>query len=101
VITRRQYLKRVLGIVGVGVSSDIDLDGYDALPEEYRKWLHSQYKSSYAFREKDNIKGINHYKRMFDLTDGFIRRGYSDADIELVLGGNFRRVLDKIWTTKV
>jgi len=33
---------------------------------------------------------------MFDLTYGLIRRGYSDADIELILGGNFRHVLGKI-----
>ncbi|PYK17301.1 MAG: dipeptidase, partial [Verrucomicrobia bacterium] len=40
----------------------------------------------------------NHYKRVFDITDGLIRRGYTDADIELILGGNFRRVLGQIWT---
>jgi membrane dipeptidase len=37
---------------------------------------------------------------MFDLTEGLIRRGYSDANIQLILGGNFRRVLTQIWTTK-
>jgi membrane dipeptidase len=37
---------------------------------------------------------------LFDLTDGLIRRGYSDADIELILGGNFKRVLGKIWSSK-
>ncbi|NIB45101.1 hypothetical protein HBA55_36320 [Pseudomaricurvus alkylphenolicus] len=26
-----------------------------------------------------------------------IRRGYSDADIRLVLGDNFKRVLSEIW----
>ena len=45
-----------------------------------------------------NIEGANHYKRMFDISDGLIRRGYSDADIELILGGNFRRVLGQIWS---
>lgn len=34
--------------------------------------------------------GVNHYKRMYDITDGLIRRGYSDANIVLILGGNFR-----------
>lgn len=82
----------------VGVGSDIDLDGYDALPEDYKKWLRSLYKSSYAFRDKMDTDGVNHYKRVFDITDGLIRRGYSDADIELILGGNFRRALGQIWT---
>jgi membrane dipeptidase len=45
-----------------------------------------------------NIEGANHYKRMFDISDGLIRRGYSDADIELILGGNFRRVVGQICT---
>ena len=34
---------------------------------------------------------------MFDLTEGLIRRGYSDAEIRGVLGGNFVRVLSEIW----
>jgi len=42
--------------------------------------------------------GVNHYKRAFDIADGLIRRSYSDADIELILGGNFRRALGQIWT---
>ena len=41
---------------------------------------------------------LNHPKRMFDLTEGLIRRKYSDADIEGILGGNFERVLTQIWT---
>src|SRR5256885_8791341 len=68
-----------------------------SLPEDYKKWLRALYKSSYAFRDKMDIDGANHYKRMFDITDGLVRRGYSDADIELILGGNFRRALAQIW----
>jgi membrane dipeptidase len=41
--------------------------------------------------------GVNHYKRPFDIADGLIRRSYSDADIELILCGNSRRVLGQIW----
>jgi membrane dipeptidase len=26
-----------------------------------------------------------------------IRRGYSDANIEAILGGNFRRLLAQVW----
>ncbi len=40
---------------------------------------------------------LAHPKRVFDLKEGLIRRGYSDRDIELVLGGNFERVLAEIW----
>jgi membrane dipeptidase len=34
---------------------------------------------------------------MYDLTEGLIRRKYSDANIEAILGGNWRRVLATIW----
>lgn len=34
---------------------------------------------------------------MFDLTDGLIRRGNSNADIKLILGGKAMRVLGNIW----
>jgi membrane dipeptidase len=34
---------------------------------------------------------------MYDLTEGLIRRKYSDENIRGVLGGNFKRVLAEIW----
>jgi membrane dipeptidase len=37
-------------------------------------------------------------KRTYLLTEGLIRRGYSDDDIKLMLGDNFKRVLKEIWT---
>jgi len=42
--------------------------------------------------------GLDHPKRMFDLTEGLIARGYGDADIKMILGGNAVRVLGKIWS---
>jgi membrane dipeptidase len=33
---------------------------------------------------------------MFDLTEGLIRRGYTDQQIRLILGGNWRRVIAAI-----
>jgi microsomal dipeptidase-like Zn-dependent dipeptidase len=31
------------------------------------------------------------------LTHGLVARGYADADIEKVLGGNLMRVFNKVW----
>jgi membrane dipeptidase len=92
------HVKKLVGPEFLGVGSDIDLYGYDAMPPPERAALHANYKSVYAFREKDDIEGINHPRRMFDLTEGLIRRGYSDPEIHGILGGNFRRVLGKIWS---
>ena len=46
---------------------------------------------------KIDIEGMDHPKKMFDLVDGLIRRGYSNDNIKAILGGNFKRVLSEIW----
>jgi membrane dipeptidase len=100
VLNHYDHVAKLVGVEHVGVGSDIGLDGYDALPEPIRQRLHAGYKSSYGFRDKDDIEGLDHPKRMFDLTEGLIRRGYSDQNIEAILGGNFRRVLKQIWSAR-
>ena len=90
----------VAGLVGVehlGLGSDIDLHGYDALPADTYERLKANYKDDYAFRDKIDIEGVDHPRRCFDLTDGLIRRGFSDEEILGILGGNFIRVLSEIW----
>ncbi|HXG92753.1 MAG TPA: membrane dipeptidase [Blastocatellia bacterium] len=92
------HVRKLIGPEHIGVGSDIDLYGYDAMPPEANKQLRAAYKGSYGFREKIDIEGVNHPKRMFDLAEGLIRRNYSDKEIEGILGGNFKRVLSQIWT---
>jgi membrane dipeptidase len=91
------HVRKLIGPEHLGVGSDIDLDGYDDMPPELNKQLRAGYKGSYGFRDKIDIEGLDHPKRMFDLTEGLIRRKYSDAEIEGVLGGNFIRVLSELW----
>ena len=91
------HVAKLIGPEHLGVGSDIDLYGYDAMPPELNKQLRAGYKGSYGFREKIDIEGVNHPKRMFDLAEGLIRRKYSDKDIQGILGGNFARVLAQIW----
>lgn len=97
VLDHFDHVRKLIGPQHLGVGSDIDLYGYDAMPPEMNKQLRAGYKGSYSFREKIDIEGLNHPKRIFDLTEGLIRRKYSDADIEGILGGNFERVLGQIW----
>ena len=98
VLNHYDHVAKLVGVEHVGVGSDIDLYGYDALPDPMRKALHAGYKASYAFRDKDDIEGVNHPKRFYDIAQGLIGRGYSDNDIAGILGGNFQRVLTKIWS---
>jgi membrane dipeptidase len=92
------HVAKLVGVEHLGVGSDIDLDGYDDMPPEDNKRLRAGYKTSYGFRDKIDIEGVDHPKRMYDLTEGLIRRRYSDDNIRGILGGNFRRVLGEIWT---
>ncbi|HZS48785.1 MAG TPA: membrane dipeptidase [Blastocatellia bacterium] len=98
VLDHFDHVTKLVGVEHLGVGSDSDLYGYDALPPAMNKQLRASYKGSYGFREKIDIEGLNHPKRMFDLTEGLIRRKYSDQSIEGILGGNFKRVLTETWT---
>jgi membrane dipeptidase len=92
------HVKKLVGPESLGVGSDMDLDGYDDMPPALNKQLRAGYKGSYGFREKIDIEGIDHPRRMFDLVEGLIGRKYTDKEIELILGGNFKRVLSEIWS---
>ena len=100
VLDHFDYVRKLIGPEHLGIGSDMDLYGYDAMPAELNKKLRASYKGSYGFREKIDIEGLNHPKRIFDLTEGLIRRKYGDRDIQSILGGNFARVLSEIWSVK-
>ena len=91
------HVRDLIGVEHLGVGSDVDLHGYDDMPTDEYEALKSAYKDSYAFRDKIDIEGVDHPKRMFDLTEALIRRGYTDDHIRGILGGNFQRVLGEIW----
>ena len=74
---------RLVGVEHVGVGSDLDIDARD--PQTGR------------VRALYDVRGMTPARRVFDLADGLIRRGYTDGAIELILGGNFRRALGEIW----
>jgi membrane dipeptidase len=93
-----EHVVKLVGIEHVGIGSDSDLNGYDDMPADQRKELLSMYKSSYAFRDKLDTDGFDHPRKVFDLTEALIRRGYSDDNITAILGGNFRRLLGATWT---
>ncbi len=98
VVDHIDHVVKLVGIEHVGIGTDSDLMGYDhMLPDQYAK-LKAGYKASYAFRDKIDTDGFNHPRKIYDLTDSLIRRGYSDNNIQAVLGGNFRRLLGDSWT---
>ncbi|MHC9083478.1 dipeptidase [Luteimonas sp. RIT-PG2_3] len=91
------HVVKLVGIEHVGIGSDADLNGYDDMPADQNKMLRGGYKSSYAFRDKLDTDGFDHPRKTYDLAEVLIKRGYTDAHIKLVLGGNFRRLLRETW----
>lgn len=97
IVDHIDHLVKLVGIDHVGIGTDSDLNGYDDVSPAMNAMLRGAYKDSYAFREKIDIEGFDHPRKMFDLTEELIRRRYSDANIEAVLGGNFQRLLTSTW----
>ena len=93
------HIARLVGIEHAGIGTDADLKGYDALPKEIYDQLKAGYKDTYSFRDKIDIEGLDHPKKIYDLTEALVRRGYSDDNIRAVLGENFRRALGEIWVS--
>lgn len=91
------HVARLVGVEHVGIGSDHSWEGYDATPMPAWENIGGRYREQYAFRHKIDMDELTHPKRVYDVTEGLIRRGYSDEDISLMLGGNFLRVLTEIW----
>jgi len=67
------------------------------MPRDQYEKLKAAYKSSYAFRDRIDTDGFDHPRKVYDLTEALLRRGYGDANIQAILGGNFRRLLAGTW----
>ena len=83
VLDHIDHVVRLAGIEHVGLGSDVDLAGRDSGGHQKRK---------------NDLDGIDYSKKIYDLTEGLLRRKYSRRDIQLILGGNFERALSTIWT---
>jgi membrane dipeptidase len=92
-----EHVAKLTAIEHVAIGTDSDLNGYDDMPADQNQMLRRAYKESYAFREKIDVDGFDHPLRFFDLAEELIRRRHTDADIALVLGGNWARLLGETW----
>ena len=84
VLDHIDHVANLVGVEHVGLGTDVDLDGRDRGP---------------AGGRRNDLDGIRYAKKIFDLTEGLVRRNYSQEAIQIILGGNFQRALSAIWTT--
>ena len=97
IVDHIDHVVKLVGVEHVGIGSDSDLMGYDHMPRDQYEKLKAAYKSSYAFRDRIDTDGFDHPRKVYDLTEALLRRGYGDANIQAILGGNFRRLLAGTW----
>lgn len=82
VLDHIDHVVKLAGIEHAGIGTDVDLDGRDRRIRP---------------RKRSDLDGIDYERKIFDLTEGLLRRNYSQRNIELILGGNFERALSGIW----
>ncbi len=82
VLDHVNHIAKLVGVEHAGVGSDVDLDGRDPPAQSPRKY---------------DLDGIDYARKIYDLTEGLVRRSYSNQSIELILGGNFKRALSGVW----
>ena len=111
VLDHFDYVKKVVGSQFLAIGSDLDVLGFGLPMKVSATSQHSstpqldldpqpnfeRYRVHVAKPNLVTVDGLDHPRRVFDLVEGLIERGYSDEDIRLVLGGNAVRVLGRIW----
>ena len=84
VLDHFDHIARLVGVEHVGLGTDVSADALDPATGQPR--------SPYA------VRGLDLSLRVFQIADGLLERGYSENDVELILGGNFLRALGEIWS---
>jgi len=104
VVDHVDYVAGLVGVEHVAIGSDVDLFGNasprrppDDVPDFSTRPNFDRYQLHLNDENRETITGLDHPKRLYDLTEGLIRRGYGDDDIAGILGGNAVRVLGEIW----
>lgn len=87
VLDHFEHVARLVGVEHVGIGSDTDVDAVNPATRRVRPL--------YA------VAGLTLSRRIFALTEGLLRRGWTDDQIALALGGNFERALGEIWQPPV
>ncbi len=103
VVAHFRHVADTVGVEHVGIGSDLDIYGFGSPrqppggpgPEGQANF--ERYRPFFTEEGYVHIEGLDHPRRVFDLTEGFVRAGFGDDEIRLMLGGNWIRVLKELW----
>ncbi len=100
VIDHIDHVSRLVGIEHVGIGSDMGIESNDLGDPKVLQRILTTADKRYRVHHRETVAHLDHQKRTYDLTDGLIRRKYTDEQIRLILGENWRRVLTGIWNAR-
>jgi membrane dipeptidase len=98
VIDHFDHVSQLVGLEHAGIGSDMGIESNDFMPPDQLARMLASMDPKYHAHHREAAEHLDHPKRVYDLTDGLIRRKYTDEHIRLILGGNWRRVLNEIWS---
>jgi membrane dipeptidase len=98
VVDHFDHVRDLVGIEHVGVGSDAGIESNDLGSATVLNDLLAKADPRYRVHGRHEIViGLEGPNRMYELTAALIRRGYTNDQVRLVLGGNWARVLNEIW----
>ena len=86
-----EHVIRLVGVDHVGIGTDFS-EGWADSPSHRKRLLEID------GRIYDYPQGIDMVTKFPNMAHGLVSRGYSDSDIEKILGGNFLRVFEQVWS---
>jgi len=106
-----EYAISVAGIdhVGIGTDSVVEPGGYPQKVRDHAAMTYGPYSKDNAERQAkfkevtgglptdDHLEGFRSMEHFPRVTQGLLDRGYKEADVQKVLGGNFLRVFKAVW----
>lgn len=95
VLDHFDHVSQLIGPQHVGLGLETPLEGFDSC--ENVVGASSQVSYLKTVRRMD-IEELCDHRRIYTLVEGLLRRGYSDADVAGILGGNFERAFREIFT---
>jgi membrane dipeptidase len=90
------YTVKLVGVDYVGIGTDI-ADAYVGVAEAFERQKH-RYPKIFApwTAESERMEGLDHVYLYPNVTKGLVAHGYSDQEIQKILGLNFLRVIKRV-----
>jgi membrane dipeptidase len=95
-IDLEHYLNHVDHVVNLGGIRNVGL-GFDFADYTYKYYMYTEEEVQATFPSIVPVKGLAEDEEVPNVTEGLMNRGYSDEEIELILGKNFLRVFKEVW----